>query len=189
MIFEKLKDRDDPAVVSRLASSPGIVEDIQVINRAAWTLGNLSVVEVVPKLIPALLTHEQQVVMVSRNNVNQPAIGGHGRADVALAYNNNSIALQTPPVVSQGAVAYGMISVPSYALPYGFSLNVGAQIDNRPEPRGDVPSHIATPKILAATPRNWTGKGFWLRSRVVAALGQSRVQLHAPSRPAAFRQP
>ena len=46
------------AVGPALASS-----DIQVINRAAWTLGNLEAVEVVPRLIPALLSFEQRVVM------------------------------------------------------------------------------------------------------------------------------
>ena len=51
MIFDKLKDRDDPAVVSQLVRALAS-SDIQVINRAAWTLGNLGAVEVVPRLIP-----------------------------------------------------------------------------------------------------------------------------------------
>jgi hypothetical protein len=157
VIFEKLKDRDDPTVVSRLARALGS-SDIQVINRAAWALGNLGVVEVVPKLIPALLTHEQQVVMVSRNNVNQPAIGVPGVPMTPLAFNNNDIALQTPPVIAPGAVAYGMISVPFYALPSGFSFNVGAQIDNRPEPRVVTVTYRNT-EVLAALEK-MTGQDF-----------------------------
>ena len=62
MIFDKLKDRDDPAVVSQLVRALAS-SDIQVINRAAWTLGNLGAVEVVPRLIPALLSFEQRMVM------------------------------------------------------------------------------------------------------------------------------
>ena len=114
---------------------PSTSADIQFINRAAWTLGNLGVVEVVPKLIQALLTNEQRMVMVSRDNGNVPAIGTLGVPMVPLHYNNNDIALQTPPVVSQGAVAFGVISVPYYAIPYGVGFNPGAQINNSPEPR------------------------------------------------------
>jgi hypothetical protein len=134
VIFEKLKDRDDPNVVPQLVralTSP----DIQVINRAAWTLGNLGAIEVVPKLIPALLTNEQRVVMVARDGSNVPAIGAPGVPMVPLHYNNNDIAVQTPPVISQGAVAYGVISAPIYAFPYGVGFNPGAQINNSPEPR------------------------------------------------------
>ena len=40
VIFDKLKDRDDPGVVSQLVRAL-TSSDIQVINRAAWTLGNL----------------------------------------------------------------------------------------------------------------------------------------------------
>jgi hypothetical protein len=135
VIFEKLKDRDDPNIVTQLvrALASG---DIQLINRAGWTLGNLGAVEAVPKLIPALLTNEQRMVMVSRDNSNAPAIGALGTPMVPLQYNNNDIALQTPPVISQGAVAFGVISVPYYALPYGVGFNnPGAQINNIPEPR------------------------------------------------------
>ena len=134
VVFEKLKDRDDPNVVPQLAralTSP----DIQAVNRAAWTLGNLGAVEVVPKLIPALLTNEQRVVMVARDGSNSPAIGTPGVSMVPLRYNNNGIALQTPPVISQGAVAYGVISAPFYAFPYGVGFNPGVQINNSPEPR------------------------------------------------------
>jgi len=134
VIFEKLKDRDETGIVPQLVRALSS-SDIQVINRAAWTLGNLGAVEVVPKLIPVLLTHEQRLLMVTRDNPNQPAIGVPGVPMVPLAMNNNSIALQTPPVVNQGAVAFGMMSLPAYALPYGFSMNVGAQIDNRPDLR------------------------------------------------------
>jgi HEAT repeats len=134
VIFEKLKDRDDPNVIPQLVRALTSA-DLQVINRAAWTLGNLGAIEVVPKLIPALLTQEQRMVMVARDGSNSPAIGTPGVSMVPLRYNNNDIALQTPPVISEGAVAHGVISAPFYAFPYGVGFNPGAQINNTPEPR------------------------------------------------------
>jgi hypothetical protein len=75
-----------------------------------------------------------------------------------LAFNNNDIAFLTPPTVSAGAVAYGVMSLPAYALPYGFSLNVGAQIDNRPEPRV-VTFTYRNVEVLAALEK-MTGQDF-----------------------------
>ena len=63
VIFEKLKDRDDPAWFPRLVRAL-TSSDIQVINRAAWTLGNLGAVEVGAQADPGALTTEQQIVMV-----------------------------------------------------------------------------------------------------------------------------
>jgi HEAT repeat protein len=130
-IFEKLKDRDDPAVVSHLSKAL-TSSDIQVVNRAAWTLGNLGAVEVVPKLIGSLLSYEQRVVLVQKGGSSQPAYAMSGMPMAPLAYNGSHIALQTPPVVSQGAVAYGIVGAPIYGAPLGLG-NVGAQINNQPE--------------------------------------------------------
>ena len=76
VIFEKLKDRDRPAVLKPLIRALNS-SDITVINRAAWTLGNLGDAEVVPRLIPALLTTELHIVVVDPNNSgNQGAASG-----------------------------------------------------------------------------------------------------------------
>ena len=142
VIFEKLKDRDDPLVVSQLAKALSS-SDIQVVNRAAWTLGNLGAVEVVPRLIPALLSFEQRVVLVPKGGSSQPAYSMSGMPLAPLAYNGSNIALQTPPVVSQGAVAYGIVGVPIYAAPLGLG-NVGR---SNQQPAGVwawQPSPIAT---------------------------------------------
>jgi hypothetical protein len=157
VILDKLKDRDDPAVVTQLTRSLAS-GDIQVINRAAWVLGNLGAVQVVPKLIPVLLSYEQQIVMVSKNGGVQPAIGIGGMPVAPLAFNNNDIAVLTPPTVSAGAVAYGVMSLPAFALPYGFTMNVGAQIDNRPEPRV-VTFTYRNVEVLAALEK-MTGQDF-----------------------------
>ena len=126
IVFDKLKDRDDPSVVPRLVKAL-TSSDTMVINRAAWALNNLGAVEAVPNLIPALITTEQQIVMESGD------WGGPG-GPVAnlppLAMNNNNAVVLTPPAVSNGVVAYG-----ATGLPTGLVLgNAGAQI-RQPEPR------------------------------------------------------
>jgi len=131
IVYDKLKDRDDPTAVPRLVKALSS-SDIMVINRAAWTLGNLGAVEAVPKLIPVLVTTEDQIVMVQPGGGNTGAVGGPG--SVPLRMNNSNVALLTPPAVSQGAVAYGSMSAPYYALPPGAGLDAGAQI-RQPEPR------------------------------------------------------
>ena len=171
LIFEKLKDRDDPNVVPQLARAL-TSRDIQAVNRAAWTLGNLGAVEVVPKLIPALLTNEQRIVMVARDGSNSPAIGAPGVSMVPLRYNNNGIALQTPPVISQGAVAFGVISAPFYAFPYGVGLQSRCSDQQQPgAARGDF--HVSQYGSSRRASED-DQAGFWIRYRVVAKLGQSR---------------
>ncbi len=110
VLFEKLKDRDDPGKVVPLVKALA-TSNIPVINRAAWTLGNLNAIEAVPKLIPALLTNEQHLVMMPTAN----QLGGVGfpAGTAALAMNGSSAAILTPPAVSQGVVAYGVMSAPT----------------------------------------------------------------------------
>jgi hypothetical protein len=128
IVYDKLKDRDDPIVVTRLVRALGS-SDIMVINRAAWTLGNLNAVQAVPKLIPVLVSTQQQIVMVQPNNGPTTPIGGG--APVAL--NRSNVAVLTPPAVNQGVVAYGAMSAPYFGAPPGI-MEVGGQI-RQPEPR------------------------------------------------------
>ena len=143
VIFDKLKDRDDPAVVPQLvrvlASS-----DSAVINRAAWTLGALGAVEVVPRLIPALLSFEQRVVM-------PPEVGSvlssgmSGVVPVApLAYNNSNAAFLTAPVVSAGAVAYGVTPGAVY----------GQTVVSPGAPAGGITIRPPEPRVVTFTFRN-----------------------------------
>ena len=158
IIFEKLKDRDDPAVVSQLARAL-TSSDVQVINRAAWTLGNLGAVEMVPKLIPALLSFEQRIVMVPKGGGGQAAYGLYGVPLAPLAFTGNNIAYQTPPTVSAGAVAYGIITAPTFSPtpPLGLGTN-GIQINNQPEP-GVATFTFRNVEVLAALEK-MTGQDF-----------------------------
>jgi hypothetical protein len=131
VLFEKLKDREDPAKLVPLVRALSSA-NIAMINRAAWVLGNLGVVEAVPKLIHALLTDEQHLVMVPTGN--QAGVGGPPAGYAPLAVNGSSAAILTPPAVGPGVVAYGVMSAPFYNLPIA-PFDLGAQIQPRAEPR------------------------------------------------------
>ncbi len=156
VIFDKLKDRDDPGVIPQLVRALAS-SDIQVTNRAAWTLGNLGAVEVVPKLIPHLLSFEQQVVLPPPENGSLTSYGTSGAPLAPLAYNNSNAALLTPPVVSQGAIAYGVTTTgPLYGPSLGLGT-VGAPI-RQPEPRL-VTVTYRNVEVLAAL-QKMTGQDF-----------------------------
>jgi hypothetical protein len=154
IIFEKLKERERSTVVRALSRALG-AEQIMVINRAAWTLNNLNADEAVPALIPALLTYEQQIVMVPPNNSNG-GLGG-GSPLVPIGMNNGGAAFLTPPAVAPGVVAFGTVSTPGYAMP-GLGLTSGGQINTQPEPRVVTFTYRNT-EVLAAL-QNLTGQDF-----------------------------
>jgi len=156
-VFEKLKDRDRPAVLKPLVRALSS-SDIIMINRAAWTLGNLGDAEVVPRLIPALLTTELHIVMVNPGaSGNQGSVSGPAMPGAPLAMNNSAAALQTPPAVSQGAVAFGATVVPFYEIPGRLGAVAGTQIPV-PEPRV-VPFTYRNVEVLAAL-QKMTGEDF-----------------------------
>jgi hypothetical protein len=134
VIFEKIAERDDPGAVAQLGRALGS-QDIQVVNRAAWTLGNLGAVEAVPKLIPALLSFEQRLIVPPADGSGVVADGPSGVPLAPLAYNGSNIAYLTPPAVSQGAVAYGAVTAPAYGgIAPGMGIAGGLTI-KPPEPR------------------------------------------------------
>ena len=156
IIFEKLRERDRSTVVRSLTRALGS-EQIMVVNRAAWTLNNLVAVETVPALIRALLSYEQQIVMVPPNNANAGSIGGPGGPVAPLAVTNGGAAFMTQPVVAPGVVAFGTVSTPAYGLP-GLGLTTGAQINTQAEPRLVTFTYRNT-EVLAAL-QKLTGQDF-----------------------------
>jgi len=157
VIFEKLTMRDDPAVVALLARALAS-SDIRVVNRAAWTLGNLGAVEAVPRLIPALLSVEQRVIVPQGDGGSVPSYGMSGEPMAPVAYNGSNVALLTPPAVSQSAVAYGVVTAPAYgSLGPGMGTAGGLTI-KAPEPRV-VTFTYRNVEVLAALEK-MTGQDF-----------------------------
>lgn len=85
----------------------------QVVNRAAWALAGLGAVGAVPRLVPALITTQYQMVMIPENSSPPPAPAGLGSVGVPIYTNGSSVAFLTPPAVGPGSVAYGATSVPA----------------------------------------------------------------------------
>ncbi len=146
--FEHLKQRDERGVPAQFARALAS-EDIQVINRAAWALGNLEAVETVPRLVSALITVQQQIIMVPVPGVNLPPdpLAPMGPAPALKALNSSGIVVQTPPAVGPGVVAYGMSAIPWYQLS---SPGVAASLGLTPGSRPSLPE----PKVATFTYRN-----------------------------------
>jgi hypothetical protein len=137
--FDHLKQREETGVVGQFARALAS-EDIQVLNRAAWALGNLNAVDAVPRLVSVLITSEQRIILEpppGMNTAGPPMMAGPGPNIKAL--NHSGIVVQTPPAVSNGVVAYGMAAIPWYQMTPGMAnsvgLNVGTQVNQMPEPK------------------------------------------------------
>jgi hypothetical protein len=136
-IYDQVHKRDDPAVVKLLSQALSSA-DVRVINRAGWALGNLHAEETVPKLITALVTSEERMVIVTPNQSTQGPIGTIAGPDgpvAPIAVSQSSAAVMLPPAVAPGVIARGVYSAPWYDWPPGFGLDIGRQIDNRPDVR------------------------------------------------------
>ncbi len=111
--------------------------------------------ETVPRLIAALVSHEQRIVMIPKGNTTQEVVAlSTGEPIAPVAYNGNNAAFLTAPVVSAGAVAYGV--VPGYIPSLG--LNNTGTINNQPEP-GVVTFTFRNVEVLAAL-QKMTGQDF-----------------------------
>jgi hypothetical protein len=124
-VYDRLKEREEPGVVPQLIRALR-TPDLNVINRAAWALGNLGAAEAVPKLIPVLVSTDMQIVMVTPPDNANPSMP---LAPLGVTKNGN-VAVLTPPVVSNGAVAYG-----AAVVPFGtFAAGATPPVQRLPEP-------------------------------------------------------
>jgi HEAT repeats len=130
--FDHLRQRDDPRTAGRFVRALGN-EDVTVINRAAWALGNLSAVDSVPRLVSVLVTTEDRIVVppLDGGSISGPSIPV-APGLVPRAYNNFGVVATTPPVVSNGAVAMGLGVVPWYAAPPGYIPGGMAALPSKP---------------------------------------------------------
>src|SRR5262249_39449749 len=119
-------------------------DDPAVVNRAAWSLGELKAVTTVPKLIPALITTQKQIVMppidaASPSGGNFSASFGSVSPTPSLGSSyfgtGATYGVLTPPVVGPGVVAFGATGVPLPYLPNA-SFSTGGGYSG---PRNQIP--------------------------------------------------
>jgi HEAT repeat protein len=160
VFLEALRERDDPDALPVLVRALGS-GDVKVINRAAWALGHLDARSAVPRLVDALVTTEERIVIVNpeSNTPIPPAVDGLSPA--MIAFNGSTIGYLTPPAVGPGVVAYGATSVPFYnpaQLRGGPLLGVGSGPNRGPVPRTVTLAYQNT-EVLAAL-KKLTGENF-----------------------------
>ncbi len=109
-VLRQLEQRDEPGIVPQLIQGLRS-EDTKVVNRAAWTLGNIEAVAAVPYLASALITTEEQIVLTSEADL-QGGVSGSGVGPALMGMNDNWAAYLTPPAIGPNVVAYGAVSVP-----------------------------------------------------------------------------
>ncbi len=159
-----LMKREDANVVPELTNALA-ARNIAVINRAAWALGNLGAKAAVPKLVPALVSVDYQMIMVEPT-VDPGAVNNVGPAIPGTAFGmmngyGPSVPVLTPPAVGPGVVAFGATSVPFSTYTGVTPMNVGAGTD--------IPGRGPSPKMVAVPRQNYevlqaliklTGKDF-----------------------------
>jgi len=123
--LDQLKKRDEPGIAARLVKALRS-RNLELVNRAAWALGNLDVAAAVPSLLKVLVTTEERVVLVPTDGYEAAgAAPGPRYPPILMAWNGVNAAFLTPPVVAPGAVAYGAYVVPGV---FGFNPYNGAPL-------------------------------------------------------------
>ena len=141
VILDRLKEHNEPGTIPQLVKALRS-ENVKVVNRAAWALGNLEAVASVPALVAALVTSEERIVIIPADAEAQGAnTGGNvGPGPVLMGMNRSTLAYLTPPAMAPGVVAYGAFSVPYISQD---QLTGGVLGALPPAGRGPVP-RIAT---------------------------------------------
>jgi HEAT repeat protein len=149
--LEEVARRPETEVIPQLVRALRS-RDLAQINRAAWALGNLNAVSSVPKLIPALVMQEQQLVWVPTETTVTESSGGTFFSGTSTPWPIiNSVA--TAP----GAIAFGATSVPLYTGS-GISYGGGQSTQRSMQPRF-VTSTYRNTEVLSALER-LTGQHF-----------------------------
>jgi len=121
--LDELGHRKEPEISKQLVRALR-ADHPEIVNRAAWALANLKVVDAVPSLINALVTSKTEIVMapspgapaggMNMNvNFNSGPVYNPGYG-IPVAYNGSSVGYLTGPVVAPGVVAFGAGSAPAY---------------------------------------------------------------------------
>jgi hypothetical protein len=134
---DRLKERDEPEIGRQFVQSLRS-KDVRVVNRSAWALGQLGLVLAVPRLVGALVSTEERLILVPADG--EAAASGPGGlpGPVLMGMNQSYAAYMTGPAMAPNAVGYGATSVPMIGgtpLGGGTYLGMGAAPNRGPQPR------------------------------------------------------
>lgn len=146
VILDRIREHDEPATIPQLVKALRS-ENVKVVNRAGWALGNLEAVNSVPALVGALVTTEDRMVIgpteAEAQAANPP--GNVGPGPFLAGVNRSTLAYLTPPAMAPGVVAYGGFTVPYLSQ----DQLTGGILSGLPPPgRGPIP------RILTYTYQN-----------------------------------
>ncbi len=114
VVLDKIREHQQPGTVPQLVKALRS-ENVRVVNRAGWALGQLGAMAAVPALVAALLTTEERIEYAPSDSAGQAVSGANvGPSPALMAMNPNWLAYLTPPVVAPGVVAYGGYTTPFY---------------------------------------------------------------------------
>jgi hypothetical protein len=187
-ILECLKERDGAEVVPQLMKGLRS-SNVRVVNRAAWSLGNLGAIMAVPQLVGVLITSEERIVLVPPDAGSVNPSGSIGSGPVLMGMNQSSIAYLTPPAMAPGAVAFGAVAVPFFNP---FQLNAGGvgipgvvtTPTRGPEPRAVTFNYQNAEVLIALT--KLTGEDFgydaaaWRRWIKASFNPNPKAERHVP---------
>ena len=122
--MDSLTKRKEPNVISGLVQALRSKDPV-VVNRAAWSLGQLKAVTTVPKLIPALITVQTHMIMPPIQGWPSGTSGSSfgsvsptaGMSGSNFNNNLNSYGMVTPPGLGPGVAGYGATGIPGPSLP------------------------------------------------------------------------
>ena len=182
-ILDRLKERDDPGIVPQLVKALRS-ENVKVVNRAAWTLGNLGAITAVPQLVGALVTTEERIVLVNPTAKGAIAAGSPGPGPGAHGHEPELAGLPDTAGVAPGAWPTGRSPSPSTTRPSLGGGGVGYRRGHHTQPRPGAQgrdfqlSEHRGPR----SPDQADRPGFRLRQRRLAAVDQGLVQPQSQAR-------
>jgi hypothetical protein len=121
--MDSLTKRKEPNVISGLTQALRSIDPV-VVNRAAWSLGQLKAITTVPKLIPALITVQTHMIMPPISGWPSGTSGSSfgsisptaGMSGSNFNNNLNSYGMVTPGL-GAGVAGYGATGIPGPSLP------------------------------------------------------------------------
>jgi hypothetical protein len=136
-VVEHLGGRNEPEIGRQLAQSLRS-KDLRVVNRAAWAIGQLGLVLAVPRLVGALESSEERLILVPPDGESGGSAPVALPGPVLMGLNQSFAAYLTGPSMAPGAVGYGATSVPwigGVPPSGGTYFGVGAAPNRGPQPR------------------------------------------------------